>query len=77
MERLRASLAVLLCAQLGVSSVPAGALSAPSVRSTTDGGRPYQSGELHGDDRILQALNRFTFGPRPGDLEAVRVLGLE
>jgi uncharacterized protein (DUF1800 family) len=77
MERLRASLAVLLCAQLGVSSVPAGALSAPSVQSTTDGGRPYKSGELHGDDRILQALNRFTFGPRPGDLEAVRALGLE
>jgi uncharacterized protein (DUF1800 family) len=27
--------------------------------------------------RILQALNRFTFGARPGDIEAVRTVGLE
>jgi uncharacterized protein (DUF1800 family) len=32
---------------------------------------------MHGDQRILHALNRFTFGPRPGDLEAVRAMGLE
>jgi uncharacterized protein (DUF1800 family) len=32
---------------------------------------------LHGDERILHALNRFTFGPRPGDLDAVRTTGLE
>jgi uncharacterized protein (DUF1800 family) len=37
----------------------------------------YVSGELQGDDRILQALNRFTFGPKPGDVEAVRQMGLE
>jgi uncharacterized protein (DUF1800 family) len=77
MERLRASLTVLLCALLGVSSVPASAQSAPSVPSTTHGRRPDQARELQGDDRILQALNRFTFGPRPGDVEAVRRLGLE
>jgi uncharacterized protein (DUF1800 family) len=47
------------------------------VQSTTHSRRPYQAGELQGDDRILQALNRFTFGPRSGDLEAVRRLGLE
>ncbi|HVJ08317.1 MAG TPA: DUF1800 domain-containing protein [Acidisarcina sp.] len=39
---------------------------------------PSQSnGPLRGDTRILHALNRFTFGPRPGDLEAVRAMGLE
>jgi uncharacterized protein (DUF1800 family) len=27
-------------------------------------------------ERILQALNRFTFGPRPGDVEAVQAMGL-
>jgi uncharacterized protein (DUF1800 family) len=32
---------------------------------------------LQGDERILHALNRFTFGPRPGDLEAVRAMGLD
>ena len=77
MERFRAALAVLLCAQLGVCSVPAGARSARSMHSAADGGGPNQAGELDGDDRILQALNRFTFGPRAGDLEAVRALGLE
>jgi uncharacterized protein (DUF1800 family) len=35
------------------------------------------SGQLRGDERILQALNRFTFGPKPGDLEAVRKMGLD
>jgi uncharacterized protein (DUF1800 family) len=29
------------------------------------------------DRQILQALNRLTFGPRPGDLEEVRRMGLE
>ncbi len=37
----------------------------------------YVSKELQGDERILQALNRFTFGPKPGDVEAVRQMGLE
>jgi uncharacterized protein (DUF1800 family) len=37
----------------------------------------YQSTQLKGDDRIRHALNRLTFGPRPGDLEAVRTIGLE
>jgi len=32
---------------------------------------------LQGDERVLHALNRFTFGPRPGDLEAVKAMGLE
>ena len=37
----------------------------------------YTSHQLHGDDRIVHALNRFTFGPGPGDVEAVRAMGLE
>lgn len=28
-------------------------------------------------ERVLQALNRFTFGPRPGDVQAVQKLGLQ
>jgi putative ABC transport system ATP-binding protein len=35
------------------------------------------STQLRGDDRILQALNRLTFGPRPGDAEKVRAAGLK
>jgi uncharacterized protein (DUF1800 family) len=32
---------------------------------------------MQGDERILHALNRFTFGPRPGDLETVRAQGVD
>ncbi len=35
----------------------------------------YVTAELQGDARILHALNRFTFGPRPGDVDAVRAMG--
>ncbi len=28
-------------------------------------------------ERVLQALNRFTFGPRPGDVAAVERMGLQ
>ena len=40
-------------------------------RGPTSAGTPQQ-----GDARILHALNRLTFGPRPGDLAAVKTLGL-
>src|SRR5579872_4339963 len=33
--------------------------------------------KLPTEKRTLHALNRLTFGPRPGDLEAVRTLGLK
>ena len=29
------------------------------------------------DQKILQALNRLTFGPRPGDVQAVKAVGLK
>ena len=32
---------------------------------------------LSKDQEILHALNRLTFGPRPGDVEAVRKMGLK
>ena len=32
---------------------------------------------LNDDERTLHALSRLTFGPRPGDLERVRAIGLE
>ncbi len=35
----------------------------------------YVSTQLQGDARILHALNRFTFGLRPGDVDAVRQMG--
>ena len=77
MERHRATLAALMCASLVTPSAPAQSTADP-VNPTHSTARPaYQPGQLHGDQRILQALNRFTFGPRPGDLEAVRAMGLD
>ena len=32
---------------------------------------------IGGDARVLHALNRFTFGPRPGDVAAVEKMGLD
>src|SRR5580692_12675173 len=81
MERLRGSLAVLLCLNLSLPSASALPQSAPASASQSTGHsktrQPYQSGQLQGDDRVLHALSRFTFGPRPGDLEAVQAMGLD
>ncbi|HVD60746.1 MAG TPA: DUF1800 domain-containing protein [Gemmatimonadaceae bacterium] len=33
--------------------------------------------ELAADQQIIQALNRLTFGPRPGDVQKVRAMGLD
>jgi uncharacterized protein (DUF1800 family) len=35
------------------------------------------TGELTEDEAVLQALNRLGFGPRPGDLERVKEMGLQ
>ncbi len=34
-------------------------------------------GKVEGDEKILHALDRFTYGPRAGDLERVRAMGLK
>lgn len=48
----------------------AGPLEPASARTA------YVSTQMQGDERIVHALDRFTFGPRPGDVEAVRAMGL-
>src|ERR1700682_3638781 len=35
------------------------------------------SAQMDENKKILHALNRFTFGPRPGDVERVRAMGLD
>jgi uncharacterized protein (DUF1800 family) len=80
MESIRASLAALLCCSLctpGSFGVAQSQLAA-DVQPARSANRPaYQSTQLQGDERILQALNRFTFGARPGDVDAVRIEGLD
>jgi uncharacterized protein (DUF1800 family) len=46
----------------------AAAVGKPSKASTK---------QIQGDERVLHALNRFTFGPRPGDIAAVQAMGLK
>ncbi|MBS1821110.1 MAG: DUF1800 domain-containing protein [Acidobacteria bacterium] len=36
-----------------------------------------QAQSIQNDERVLHALNRFTFGPRPGDIAAVKAMGLD
>src|SRR6266446_1272769 len=43
--------------------------------SKTLNGLPIQ--DLTDDEAILQALNRLGFGPKPGDLERVKAMGLQ
>ncbi len=47
------------------------------AQAPTSARSAYHPSQIEGDERILHALNRFTFGPRPGDLEAVRTMGLD
>ena len=88
MESLRGLTAILLCCSLCLLSspvpkcegpgAPAQQAANPNQPPARAGSRSnYASSQLRGDERILHALNRFTFGPRPGDLEAVRKMGLE
>ena len=66
----RAALAAVLCVlmveqPLLAESAGRGAASAPAV------------GQIQGQERALHALNRFTFGPRPGDVAAVQAIGVD
>ncbi len=64
----RAAVAATLCA--GMVGQPVWA-QAPVVRASASPGK-----QIEGQARVLHALNRLTFGPRPGDLAAVEAMGL-
>ncbi len=60
-------LSILLPARIGISK--------PDPKTGPDYG-PFQK-RLGGDQEILHALDRLTFGPRPGDVVAVKRMGLK
>src|ERR1700742_259123 len=75
----------LLC---GLMVVPQAAFAAVGAQGGTGaagtGGpapkmpkRPERQAPLTQQERVLHALNRFTFGPRPGDVEKVEQMGLQ
>ncbi len=78
MKTLQGPLAIVLCYSLCFPAPMGLAQQAGEKEPAPAAQRPeYSSGQLRGDERILHALNRFTFGPRAGDLEAVKQVGLE
>ena len=66
MAVLRAGLSAVLCGMMAGQPVLA-AGPAPVVRV----------GQMEGRARVEHALNRLTFGPRPGDVAAVETMGLD
>ena len=48
-----------------------------SAETPADMHRTAVSSPLTSDEKLLQVLNRFTYGPRPGDLEHIRTIGLQ
>src|ERR1700722_17011295 len=65
-------LATALCGV--VLAVPAAANG--KTRKPADDAKLFQK-KLSKDDQILHALDRLTFGPRPGDVERVKKIGLK
>ena len=76
MKHLQGLWAASLCASLLVSSTPGVAEAGPAPNAKAAERKAY-SGQIQGDERILHALNRFTFGPRPADMDAVKATGLD
>jgi uncharacterized protein (DUF1800 family) len=66
---MRALVAAVLCVlMIGQPVVAAAAASKLGAASTQ---------QIQGEKRVLHALNRFTFGQRPGDIAAVQAMGLK
>ena len=67
-------LAVLLT---GLLLVPPGDAAAFGHKKKKPAESAASQSPLTQDQRVLQALNRLTFGPRPGDVAAVEAMGLD
>ncbi len=72
-EVLLRSVRALLSAVLCVLIVEQPMVAAASVKKAV--GPTVHS--IQGDERVLQVLNRFTFGPRPEDVAAVRAMNVK
>ena len=64
--------ASLLCA--AVISTAASGQTSPKSKSSAP---RLDHRELAADQQVIQALNRLTFGPRPGDAQKIRAIGLD
>jgi hypothetical protein len=77
---LAAFLSIACLLSLGVDVPAIAAIPAPAAKDKKPKQDPALKGlpitELTVDEAILHALNRLAYGPRPGDLERVRQMGL-
>jgi uncharacterized protein (DUF1800 family) len=69
MSSMKALIAGVLCALMVEQPMVAAAAVKKPVAAPAK--------QIEGQERILHALNRFTFGPRPGDIAAVQAIGLK
>jgi uncharacterized protein (DUF1800 family) len=58
-------------------AISAGLLVAGDKKSKSKNPLAAAPAQMDDDKRIVHALNRFTFGVRPGDMERVRAMGLD
>src|SRR5258707_15595101 len=69
MNSMRALVAGGLCVLMVEQPVMAAAAVSKPVAASTQ--------QIQGEQRVLHALNRFTFGPRPSDIAAGQAVGFE
>jgi uncharacterized protein (DUF1800 family) len=73
---MRSALAAILIMQLaepaGLRAQMAGEQPQSKIRAASS----HPTTPLSNDERVLHVLSRFTYGPRPGDIERVRAMGL-
>src|SRR6478609_11365631 len=76
MPAMRKQLILLgLVVLLSAAALVAGDKTSKSKRA--EASPPASAAPMDDDKRIVHALNRFTFGVRPGDVERVRAMGLD
>jgi uncharacterized protein (DUF1800 family) len=63
-----------LASAIGLAAFPG--VSAYATKKNADTARQFFK-QVTADQKILQALNRLTYGPRPGDAQQVKALGLK
>ena len=74
---MRKLLALVLALGCAATFFAKAANAAKTAKSRPDAGTARFERKLSKDRQILHALDRLTFGPRPGDVEAVKKMGLK
>ena len=67
----------LLCGLMVVPQAAFAAQGAPGAPAPKLPKKPERQAPLTQQERVLHVLNRFTFGPRPGEVEAVGKMGAQ